>query len=479
MKSFLTGFFSAIVLAIVILLLLPDEEEPVQQTIDLQIPEQQETGPVIVLKPLDPDQADAGMVLPGEESIIGIEEAETGEAMPLGEESAPAITTETTAPEEAETAEEIAEEETAKPVMVVHQVKSGDTLLGIFNTLEIDRQHYNRLIASKDVSKGLSRLKPGQMLYFYLDEDRNLAKLVHESDSIRSDNYTFTDKLIMLDSVSKQIEKRTETVQGKIQNSLFVDGQNAGMSGKLIMNMARLFNFDIDFGSELQKGDYFGVIYEAEYVDGERIGTGDILAAEFINNNKQYRVVRYEDQNGNIDYLDEEGRSRRKKFIRTPLNFTRISSKFTNKRWHPVLKRWRSHKGVDYAAPTGTPVWATGDGTVQIIGRQRGYGKVIYIKHGQYVTVYGHLNGFKRGLKKGDRVKQGQVIGYVGQTGLATGPHLHYEFRIHGKHVNPLSAKLPVQDPIDKSKMKHFLATSKPLFKSLDLLKGQDVAMND
>ena len=475
MKSFLTGFFSAIVLAIVILLLLPDEQEPAQQqTIDLQIPEQKDTGPVIVLKPIEPGQADPDMVPPVEEPVIDIEEPATGEAMPVEEEGATALDTET-----AEFAETETGEETPKPVMVVHQVKSGDTLLAIFNTLEIDSQHYNRLIASKDVSKGLSRLKPGQMLYFYLDENRNLTRLVHESDSIRSDNYTFTDKLIMLDSVSKQIEKRTETVQGKIQNSLFVDGQNAGMSGKLIMNMARLFNFDIDFGSELQKGDYFGVIYEAEYVDGERIGTGEILAAEFINNNRQYRVVRYEDQNGDIDYLDEEGRSRRKKFIRTPLNFTRISSKFTNKRWHPVLKRWRSHKGVDYAAPTGTPVWATGDGRVHIIGRQRGYGKVIYIKHGKYVTVYGHLNGFKRGLKKGDRVKQGQVIGYVGQTGLATGPHLHYEFRIHGKHVNPLSAKLPVQDPIDKSKMKHFLATAKPLFKSLDLLKGQDVAMND
>jgi murein DD-endopeptidase MepM/ murein hydrolase activator NlpD len=480
MKSFLTGFFSAIVLAVIILLLLPDEEEPLQQqTIDLQIPEQQETGPVIVLKPLDTEQTDSGMSPPIAEPVIGIEEAETVEAVPVEEENVPAITTEATEPEETESDGQTAEEEAAKSIMVVHQVKSGDTLLAIFNALEIDQRHYKRLIASKDVSRGLSRLKPGQMLYFYLDQNRNLTNLVHESDSIRSDNYTFTDKLIMLDSVSKQIEKRTETVQGKIQSSLFVDGQNAGMSGKLIMNMARLFNFDIDFGSELQKGDYFGVIYEAEYVDGERIGTGDILAAEFINNNKQYRVVRYEDQNGNVDYLDEEGRSRRKKFIRTPLNFTRISSKFTNKRWHPVLKRWRSHKGVDYAAPTGTPVWATGDGKVHIIGRQRGYGKVIYIKHGKYVTVYGHLNGFKRGLKKGDRVKQGQVIGYVGQTGLATGPHLHYEFRIHGKHVNPLSAKLPVQDPIDKSKMKHFLATAKPLFKSLDLLKGQDVAMND
>ena len=481
MKSFLTGFFSAIVLAAIILMLLPSEQEPrkQEQTIDLQIPDQEETGPVIILKPINTEQTESEMAPGIEEPAIGTEESETGEALPGDEERETVITAETTPPEEPDTAGQTAEEEAPKPLMVVHQVKSGDTLLAIFNALGIDSQDYKRLIASKDVSRGLSRLRPGQMLYFYFDENRALTRLTHESDAIRSDNYSFTDERIMLESLSKQIEKRTETAQGKIQSSLFVDGQNAGMSGKLIMNMARLFNFDIDFGSELQKGDYFGVIYEAEYVDGERIGTGNILAAEFVNNKKQYRVVRYEDKNGNVDYLDEEGRSRRKKFIRTPLNFTRISSKFTNKRWHPVLKRWRSHKGVDYAAPTGTPVWATGDGKVHIIGRQRGYGKVIYIKHGKYVTVYGHLNGFKRGLKKGDRVKQGQVIGYVGQTGLATGPHLHYEFRIHGKHVNPLSAKLPVQDPIDKSRMNHFLATAKPLFKSLDLLKGQDIAMKD
>ncbi len=488
MKSFLTGFFSAIVLAAIILMLLPSEEEPLEQeqTIDLQIPDDVDTtGPVIILQPAERETTEGGSILITEEPADTIA-VETIGTLPAEQEGIADTPAETAEAEEmtdtaglVEEAGESAPEETSKPLMVVHQVKSGDTLLAIFNALDIDSQHYKRLIASKDVSKGLSRLRPGQMLYFYFDENRELTRLTHESDAIRSDNYSFTDERIMLESLSKQIEKRTETAQGKIQSSLFVDGQNAGMSGKLIMNMARLFNFDIDFGSELQKGDYFGVIYEAEYVDGERIGTGNILAAEFVNNNKEYRVVRYEDKNGNVDYLDEEGRSRRKKFIRTPLNFTRISSKFTNKRWHPVLKRWRSHKGVDYAAPTGTPVWATGDGKVHIIGRQRGYGKVIYIKHGKYVTVYGHLNGFKRGLKKGDRVKQGEVIGYVGQTGLATGPHLHYEFRIHGKHVNPLSAKLPVQDPIDKSKMQHFLATAKPLFKSLDLLKGQDIAMKD
>lgn len=464
MKSFLTGFFSVILLAVIILFMLPDEQQPDDaSTIDLRIPEEQESV-TLETDTAQPEIADTDSV---------DETAEVQEIIDIEEQEPPAdILT------EQESVEEPAAEETpAQPLMVVHQIKSGDTLLSIFDSLGIDQQQYHRLVATKEVTKGLSRLRPGQMLYFHFDEARNLQKLTHESNAIQSDNYLFGEEKISLDIVKKSVEMRTETAQGKIQSSLFVDGQNAGMSGKLIMNMARLFNYDIDFGSELKKGDYFGVVYEAKFVDGKRIGTGNILAAEFINNNKQYRVVRYEDEYGSTDYLDEKGRSRKKRFIRTPLNFTRISSRFTRKRYHPVLKRWRSHKGVDYAARTGTPVWATGDGTIHIIGRQRGYGKVIYIKHGKYMTVYGHLNGFKRGLKKGDRVKQGQVIGYVGQTGLATGPHLHYEFRINGKHVNPLSAKLPVADPLNKKRKKRFLTTAEPLLKTLDLLKGQDVVL--
>ncbi|MEJ2310345.1 MAG: peptidoglycan DD-metalloendopeptidase family protein [Gammaproteobacteria bacterium] len=463
MKFFLTGFLSAILIAVFILFLLPDEP-PVQQeqTIDLQIiePEQERVPETpsaedreAAAHPFDKLQPAPGELTPAETAIELIGEEMDGLSMET--------------------------EQPAESLMVVHQVKSGDTLLSIFNALSINQEHYHRLIASKEISKGLSRLRPGQMLYFHFDENRELTQITHESNAIQSDNYHFGDEGVALESVKKAVETRTETAQGTIRSSLFADGQNAGMSGKLIMNMAKLFNYDIDFGSELKQGDYFAVIYEADFVDGERIGTGNILAAEFVNNKKQYRVVRYEDDYGNIDYFDEEGRSRKKKFIRTPLNFTRISSRFTRKRWHPVLKRWRSHKGVDYAAPTGTPVWATGDGVVNVIGRQRGYGKVIYIKHGQYITVYGHLNGFKRGLKKGDRVKQGQVIGYVGQTGLATGPHLHYEFRVNGKHVNPLSAKLPVADPLNRTQKKRFLATAEPLFRALDLLKGRDVAMND
>lgn len=463
MKFFLTGFLSAILIALVILFLLPDEI-PVEdaQTIDLQItqPEQETVSRApsaedreAAADPFDKLQPHLDELEPAEAILKQTDDGMGGLSMQ--------------------------QETPAESLMVVHQVKSGDTLLSIFDTLAISQENYHRLIASKDISKGLSRLRPGQMLYFHFDEKRELTQITHESNAIQSDNYHFGEEGIALESVEKAIETRTETAQGSIRSSLFADGQNAGMSVKLIMNMAKLFNYDIDFGSELKEGDYFAVIYEAEFVDGERIGTGNILAAEFVNNKKQYRVVRYEDDYGNIDYFDEEGRSRKKKFIRTPLNFTRISSRFTRKRWHPVLKRWRSHKGVDYAAPTGTPVWATGDGVVHVIGRQRGYGKVIYIKHGQFITVYGHLNGFKRGLKKGDRVKQGQVIGYVGQTGLATGPHLHYEFRIKGKHVNPLSAKLPVADPLNKTQKKRFLATAEPLFKALDLLKGRDVAMYD
>lgn len=473
MKSFLTGFFSAIILAVIILYLLPGEQqledEAFEQTIELQIPEPLETETLEKSEPASDTQEIA-------EEISETPDDTVPDQFP--DETVAEEIVDTTEKEATDTAA-ADDESDSSPLMMVHQVNSGDTLLSIFSRLNIDQQQYHRLVAAKSKTKGLSSLRPGQMLFFHFDENRNLTKLTHESNAIESDNYLFGDDGIELDTVKKAVEIRTETAHGNIRNSLFVDGEKAGMSGKLILNMAKLFNWDIDFGSELKQGDYFGVVYEGKYVDGERIGTGDILAAEFINNNKQYRVVRYEDEYGNTDYLDDNGRSRRKKFIRTPLNFTRISSKFTTNRYHPVLKRWRSHKGVDYAAPTGTPVWATGDGVVHIIGRQRGYGKVIYIKHGKYMTVYGHLSAFKRGLKKGDRVKQNQVIGYVGQTGLATGPHLHYEFRINGSHVNPLSAKLPVQDPLNKARKKRFLATAQPLLKTLDLLKGRDVAMND
>jgi murein DD-endopeptidase MepM/ murein hydrolase activator NlpD len=438
MKSFLTGFFTVIALAALIFWLLPEYDvHPDKESIELSFPEQREMSPVGVDE--TPDEIEP---LPGDE--------EAAEEIPPG----------------------VIE---SQPLLVIHQVRAGDTLLEIFNKLGIDKKLYQRFILlDKKHKKRLARLRPGQMLHFRFSKENNLVEITHNIDSLQSTSYLISDDDIQISKHQKEVQVKIETAYGSIESSLFNDGIRAGMTEKLIIKMAKLFSWDIDFGRELKKGDYFGVIFEARYVDGERIGTGNILAAEFINGKKKHRVIRYVDSRDKVDYLDPQGRSRRKQFIRTPLSFTRISSKFTGKRWHPVLRRWRSHKGVDYAAQRGTPVWATADGTVSIIGRQRGYGKVIYIKHGKYTTVYGHLSAFKRGMKKGRHVRQNEVIGYVGSTGLATGPHLHYEFRINGKHVNPLSHRLPISVALSGKNKKKFHAYADSLLKTLDQIKDKE-----
>ena len=240
------------------------------------------------------------------------------------------------------------------------------------------------------------------------------------------------------------------------------------------MELAQIFGWDIDFALELREGDQFHVIYEEQYLDGEKLRNGPILAAEFINRGNLYKAVRYTDKEGDTSYYDTEGNAKRRAFIRTPVKFSRISSRFTRKRWHPVLKRWRSHKGVDYAAPRGTPVKATGNGKVVFRGNKGGYGNVIFLRHGgKYTTVYGHLSRFAKGLKNGKAVKQGQIIGYVGSTGLATGPHLHYEFRVHGKHQNPLTIKLPKTIRLPKREQARFKKSTAPLMAQLDELRAR------
>ena len=443
MKSFLTGFFTVIALAALIIWLLPEYERlPEKESIELSFPEQRETSPAG-----DDEVPDEMESLPDDEEVA--------------EEIPPGVIE-------------------SQPLLVIHQVRAGDTLLEIFNKLGIDKALYQRFILlDKKSKKRLARLRPGQMLHFRFSKENKLVEIIHNVDSLHSTSYLISDDDIQINKHQKEVQVKIETAHGTIESSLFNDGIRAGMTEKLIIKMAKLFSWDIDFGRELKKGDYFGVIYEARYVDGQHIGTGNILAAEFINGKKKHRVIRYVDSRDEVDYLDPQGRSRRQQFIRTPLSFTRISSKYTGKRWHPVLRRWRSHKGVDYAAPRGTPVWATADATVSIIGRQRGFGKVIYLKHGKYTTVYGHLSAFKRGMKKGRRVRQNEVIGYVGSTGLATGPHLHYEFRINGRHVNPLSHRLPIAIALSGKNKKKYRTYADPLLETLDRLKDKELGVSD
>ncbi len=383
---------------------------------------------------------------------------------------------ETPNPDTIATPQTEAEPQTVELTWKHHRIRSGDSLAKVFRRLELPPALLHRIVNSSETARGLSRVKPGQELRFGFDEDGELQALVLQQSRVRSLEIRRTESGFEAKQVELPLERRVTAVQGTILESLFVDGRKVGLTDAQVMELARIFGWDIDFALELREGDRFSVIFEEQYLDGEKLGNGPILAAEFVNKGTVYRAVRYTTSEGETDYYDPEGNAKRRAFIRTPVKFGRISSGFTRKRWHPVLKRWRSHKGVDYAAPTGTPVKATGNGTVTFIGRKGGYGKVIFLRHGgRYTTVYGHLSRFAKGLKTGSKVKQGQVIGYVGSTGLATGPHLHYEFRVNGVHRNPLTVKLPKSVRLPKSEMDRFRRTIQPMVAQLDALRARSM----
>jgi murein DD-endopeptidase MepM/ murein hydrolase activator NlpD len=243
------------------------------------------------------------------------------------------------------------------------------------------------------------------------------------------------------------------------------------------MEMAALFGWDVDFALDIRKGDSFRVIYEEKKLDGKVIGVGNIVAAEFTNQGDTFTSLRYTDSKGNTSYYTPKGESMRKAFLRTPVDFARISSNFNMKRRHPVLNRIRAHKGVDYAASIGTPIKAAGDGKIIFRGVKGGYGNVIILQHGNNInTLYAHMSRFKKGLSVGSRIKQGQLIGYVGKSGMVTGPHLHYEFQVNGVHKNPVTVKLPHADPVPKSERASFMSTSQALMAQLETYSSTQVA---
>ena len=247
------------------------------------------------------------------------------------------------------------------------------------------------------------------------------------------------------------------------------------------MELAGIFGWDVDFALDIRKGDNFTVVYEEMYRNGEKIKDGNILTAEFINHGKTYQAVRYTNpENNRTEYFTPDGKSMRKTFLRSPVNFARISSGFTTSRYHPVLHKFRSHKGVDYAAKRGTAIRASGDGKIVHRGRKGGYGRTIIIQHGsKYSTLYAHLNSYKSKLRVGSKVKQGQTIGYLGSSGLATGPHLHYEFRVNGVHRNPLTVKLPTAKPVPKRYLADFELKTTPMLAQLELFTRTQVALNN
>jgi murein DD-endopeptidase MepM/ murein hydrolase activator NlpD len=357
------------------------------------------------------------------------------------------------------------------------KVKKGDSMALIFRRAGEQASTLHSILASGTPAQQLKHLKVGQTVEFGYDADKQLQQLKFSPKKtqhlvVSRESGQWQPKLI-----SEQIEIRLQHATGVIKDSLFLSGSRAGLSDNTIMQLAGIFGWDIDFALDIRRGDQFSLIYETRHLDGEKIGDGQIIAAEFINQGKSYQAVRYTDASNDTEYYSPDGRSMRKAFLRTPVKFSRISSRFTNKRWHPVLKRWRSHRGVDYAASRGTPVKATSNGKVAFKGNKGGYGKAIFLQHGKtYTTVYGHLNSYAKGLRKGAKVKQGQIIGYVGSTGLATGPHLHYELRVNGVHRNPLKVKLPKAHPIAKQYLPDFKSEAQPLLAKLALINSAKLA---
>jgi len=337
-------------------------------------------------------------------------------------------------------------------------VRRNETLGEIFGRLGLSAGVVHRVVALSENTAKLVQIHPGDQLAFSIVEGK-LAGLQFDCGEDRRILVEAKDGELVEQVIARNIETRLEYASGEISSSLFQAGSEAGVSDRTTLKMAEVFNFDIDFALDLRRGDRFTVVYQGIYRDGVRLRDGDIVAARFVNQGKAYEAFRYSNAKGIADYYDAEGRSLRKAFIRTPVEFTRISSRFSAARKHPILGRTRAHRGVDYAAPSGTVIRAAGSGTVKFVGRMNGYGKVVELLHGkQTTTLYAHMSRHARGLRKGQKVTQGQTIGYVGMTGTATGPHLHYEFRVKGKHRDPLTVTMPRPEPLVGSELASFRA---------------------
>lgn len=361
-----------------------------------------------------------------------------------------------------------------------HRIQRGDTLAKIFAAAGVTRQQTARI--AKQLPRDLVRgLRPGRGLEIGLDDEGQARSLHFDIDDRSILKIEVDGDEINVQEEPRELRIEHRFASGVIRSSLFQAGADAGLADRQILELAAIYGWDIDFALDLRQGDRFVVAYEELYgMDGEKIGHGDIVAAQFINNGHTHFAVRHVDEDGRAQFFNPEGKSLRGTFLRTPVRFSRVTSGFTKRRFHPVLKKWRAHKGVDYGAPSGTPVLATADGRVRFAGRNGGYGKTVRLSHGgAYSTLYAHLSRFKRGLRQGAVVKQGDVIGYVGSTGLATGPHLHYEFRVHGQHRNPLTYRFPKEGGIDARYRDVFLAQAREWVDKIAVYSNTEVASNE
>ena len=357
-----------------------------------------------------------------------------------------------------------------------HTVKIGknDSLSTALDKVKINASTTYSIGRLKN-SNLITNLRVGDKLKIWVDKNDNLQKILYPKSRTLAYEVVKTDDGYQIHEKKAKVEIRTETAYATIDGPFYLAAEKAGLSAKSIMNIADMFAWDIDFIRELRKGDTLKVIYETRYLNGEYLGDGDILAAQITTDKGKnvHNAFILRDNKNVIGYYDEKGNNLKKAFLRAPVDYVRITSKFTNRRFHPILKKWRSHRGVDYGGPLNTPIHVTGNGQIVARGKAHGYGNYIKVQHaGKYMTVYGHLNKFGK-YRKGQFVKQGDIIGYMGQTGLATGVHLHYEFRINGKHVDPLKVKFPAAGPVAKKYKNEFKKKSHFLLTQLNRLNTQ------
>jgi murein DD-endopeptidase MepM/ murein hydrolase activator NlpD len=342
-----------------------------------------------------------------------------------------------------------------------------DTLGSIFKRMALDPADLAAIRQLPGIRQSLDYLKPGDAIQVTRSEGsiQELTRKVSETKTLHvvRDEAGFAAKV-----TENPVQTHIRTASATIDSSLFQAAEAAQISDIVALRLANIFAWDIDFVLDIREGDRFTAVYEQIYQDGKYLRDGDVLAAEFVNEGKVYRAVRFVDENGNVGYYSPEGKPMRKAFLRAPVEFTRVSSVFNPHRWHPILNLIRGHMGTDYAAPIGTPVHAAGDGRIAFEGVRGGYGNAILLSHSNEIqTLYGHMSRFARDVHVGSHVAQGQVIGYVGMTGLATGPHLHYEYLMNGVHKDPQTVKLPGADPLRAEAMDRFHAQTAPWLDSL------------
>ena len=368
----------------------------------------------------------------------------------------------------AELVEPVVAEATRQPSWSYVQIASGDTLEVVFRRLGLSPALLHEIANLEDYGRDLTRIRPGDEFAFDIDPDQGFRALRSE---FGDEQWLFVEQTpegLIARTEPRALEMRTVEVEAEITSSLFNAAKNAGLSDNMTLRLASIFAWDIDFALDIRRGDRFALVYEEVYRDGQFLRQGSILAARFINQGDSFEAIRFDAGDG-PDFYDPEGRPMRKAFLRAPLNFTRVTSNFNPRRFHPVTRRVRPHNGTDYGGPVGTPIWAAGDGRVIESAYNNLNGHYIFIQHGNHiVTRYLHLS--KRNVSKGDRVRQGQTIGLLGATGRVTGPHLHYEFLVNGRHRNPRTVDLPIAQPLPSEILPEYQQAAAPLLTRLEEL---------